>query len=193
MFLSFKNKNIVKSTYHTIISFACLVFMLLYSSNLSAQETTLKPGDKIRVSAPGFLFQKKMSLVDLNTTFLIGKGDTIFQVPRSSISRLEVITEDKRNAGKGALIGSGAGFLITVATVAVATDGPHCSGSSLTEGECAYYWAAVGGATISGALVGALIGHFIRSDKWERVDPGRLRLEIVWPKGEAGIGLVYLL
>ena len=104
-------------------------------------------------------------------TVMTQDGQTLYQVPMSSITNLEVSMGRRRNAGKGFGFGLGLGltFLIVVRTTDSGAPGPGRGAALIIIG--------VGGA-ISLCLLSTLIGVATKSEKWVEVPPQRLNLSI---------------
>ena len=112
-------------------------------------------------------------------TVMTQDGQTLYQVPMSSITNLEVSMGRRRNAGKGFGFGLGLGltFLIVVRTTDSGAPGPGRGAALIIIG--------VGGA-ISLCLLSTLIGIATKYEKWVEVSPQRLNLSIA-PTPEKGL------
>jgi hypothetical protein len=85
------------------------------------------------------------------------KGGGPVQVPLEAVTSLAVKTGTKRNLGRGAAIGLGAGVVFFVGVAA--TEEGNASGDIVA--------LAFGVIAGSGALIGALIGLSVETDQWE--------------------------
>lgn len=139
-----------------------------------AQVSSIEKGDKIRVTAPGELTGRSIGIL----TYVTGDSlyfmhrDSTINVSLASLSRLEVSTGQKRFAGRGALIGAGS-LGLTLGLVMMSTD-ETCSSDDewcmdLFSGSDAFKLGFVAGA-LMGGLGGAIIGHFIKRDRWEKIE-----------------------
>ncbi len=184
---------------------AAFVLALLASAAVAGAESVahsptgpaLKVGDRIRLrggadggKTVGSL-EGTLTAVDERSLTLAPRGGASgtprIQFPRASLSSLEVAQGRHGHAVAGALIGMAAG----AATGAILGDSgpavscpvpPHpCGGSSLKWG-----YALFGG--LVGIPVGALAGHFIRTERWTKVDPRSLKVTVAPPPG-GGVGI----
>ena len=150
-----------------------LLFFTIYLV-AEAQVTGIEKGDKIRVTAPGELIGKRTGIVtDITGDSLrFMHRDSTINISLASLSRLEVSTGQKRFAGRGALIGAGS-LGLTLGLVMMSTD-ENCSSD---EGWCidlfsrsdSFKLGLVSGALLGG-VSGAIIGHFIIRDRWEKIE-----------------------
>ena len=102
-------------------------------------------------------------------TVMTQDGQTLYQVPMSSISSLEVSMGQRRNTGKGLAIGIGLGLTVLIVTTHIVSPG-------IGAGEIVVL--AGGGGVVSLCLLSTLIGASTKSDKWVEVPPQRLSLSI---------------
>ena len=126
---------------------------------------------KVRVKA---IYKKRITgrLVNMTQdTLVIQSGHTFFQVPRSSISNLEVSIGKRRNTGKGFKIGLGAG--IGMAILINVSDG----GGGDLEGLVKALATAVIVPPI--IVIPTLIGAMTKSDNWVEVSPQNFNLSLV--------------
>jgi hypothetical protein len=96
-------------------------------------------------------------------TPVLAVGERTRSFPRAAVTRLDISTGRKSNAGTGALTGSllGAGLgAFALGTSAVCRD----EGVGTT---CAVVGGAAGG--VAGLLIGAIIGAASKSDRWQAV------------------------
>jgi hypothetical protein len=136
------------------------------------------PGDRVRVTTPD------RGRYDGIVQAIPGDFLTVdtLTVPGASITRLEVHRGRKGHALLGAAIGSVAlGAAGVAAAIGFCGGGFGCS----DEGEAV---AGAGGAgVVAGALLGALTGSFIKTDRWEDVPLDRLRAGVVPERDGFGI------
>ena len=137
---------------------------------------------KVRFKAPSF--QKKRIVGEVvkmtqDTLFIRYAGRTFLEVPLSSISNLEVSLGQRRNTGKGLVIGLGiSAGLALMALVGSSQSGNPNSGSlwsasNETKASLTLYYL---GIPLTAATT--LIGAAIKSEKWVAVPPQRLNLSI---------------
>ena len=136
---------------------------------------------KVRIKAPSISKRRIIGDVVKMTqdTLLIRKGRTFLEVPMSSISNFEVNLGKQRNADKGFKIGLGLGLAVLV-PVAVADYSTESKWQGLATFTIAVY------ISLPIAVLSALIGAGIESDKWVEVSPQRLDLSIA-PTPEKGL------
>jgi hypothetical protein len=150
----------------TTLLAASLLIGLISTGHAQAATTTLAPGTRVRVHQG--IESLTGTLVSLDSAgLLIATGKDTVTAPRASITALEVSTGTKSHAGKGALIGLGAG-LVTGVVVGIAASGSD-NGDFLdfSSGEWAVGVGLAGAAIGTG--VGAIVGAGIHSDTWAPV------------------------
>lgn len=156
--------------YHCIFLF--MIFSSLSISQVYAQIGGLKEGDRVRVTAPAIQTGKiKGTVSSLSPDILaVSNSDTTIFIPNTAICELEISRGKKRNTGKGAIIGavSGAVFLgvLSVATNEPCKENEWCF-IELSTGEALGFGAFLG--ALGGGLNGAIIGTFIKTDRWKEV------------------------
>jgi len=99
--------------------------------------------------------------------------------PRAGVTGVEASLGRHGHAGTGALVGLLAGGLVGAGA------GSSCSGDFLCPG-------AGGGALLlggTGLLFGALVGVFVRSERWESVYPERLGVTVLNTRRGLGVGV----
>ena len=142
---------------------------------------------KVRFKAPSLtkkrIVRKKRIVGEvvkmIRDTLFIREGSTFLEVPMSSISNLEVSLGQRRNTGKGLVIGLGiSAGLALMALVGSSQSGDPNSGSlwaasNEAKGALSLYYL---GIPLTAATT--LIGAAIKSDKWVAVPPQRLNLSI---------------
>lgn len=136
----------------------------------------LGPGVRVRVSVAASRDSLKGTVQSLDQAVLsvISDDRQLVRIPRTSITRLETAWGRKGNARKGLLIGGLVGLGSGILVCAIGTERTdfddvihdfddvyydECDGA----GEWAGYVFA--GTAVWGGI-GALIGHFIKSDRW---------------------------
>jgi hypothetical protein len=175
---------------------ALLLFLLATSATGSAlaQDTTaasgqgeisqtpssVKVGDKVRVSGPTLPQQQSVGVVKIiNADSIVLERDSYpksVAVPVDSVSKLEVTHGKKRHTG----LGIGLGIIVGAVAFGVAAsgsvdeqpcEGAGCVANALAAGlaEPAIVTGAVVGGALLGGLLGGIIGHTAASDKWETV------------------------
>ena len=142
---------------------------------VQAQATDLAVDARVRVTAPRHHFNRDIATV----TEL--RGDSIVLASRmgtravalGNVTRLDVSTGTRRNVRRGALIGLGVGALFGLTMTDEAMD--DCSDELLlcpipaTDGEMEVAGALVSG--LAGAAIGAVVGAFVRTERWENRTP----------------------
>ena len=125
---------------------------------------------KVRLKAPSLTKKRIVGEVVKMTqdTLLIREGRTFLEVPMSSISNFEVSFGQRRNAGKGLLIGLG---LLNVFAAIAAPDFENIPPGEYT----GIVWGAAG---LSIVALSTLMGTIIKSEKWVEVSPQHLNLSI---------------
>jgi hypothetical protein len=150
---------------------------------ISSQELPpLKPGDRIRATAPTLSPSPLVGTVvafEANS-LMVQRGTGTRRLSLASLTRLEM-SQGRRShaalgAGIGLLVGAGVGAVIGSGCKAIIV--PVSS-----EGGCIAVGAAViGGA---GALVGAVTGALVRTERWAEVPLDRLRVSFTSDRGGA--------
>ena len=150
---------------------------------ISSQELPpLKPGDRIRATAPTLSPSPLVGTVvafEANS-LMVQRGTGTRRLSLASLTRLEM-SQGRRShaalgAGVGLLVGAGVGAVIGSGCKAIIV--PVSS-----EGGCIAVGAAViGGA---GALVGAVTGALVRTERWAEVPLDRLRVSFTSDRGGA--------
>ncbi|MDE0396862.1 MAG: hypothetical protein OXL96_03555 [Candidatus Poribacteria bacterium] len=126
---------------------------------------------KVRVQAPSVLKRRTVGrLVKMKQdTLVIQGGRRFYEVPRSSISKLEISIGQHKNTDKGLLIGLGLGTAILLAGVIEDREpGPPLALST--------FMGLIGGSVA--CLISTAIGATKKSDKWVEVSPQRLNLSL---------------
>ena len=142
----------------------------------------LKPGDRIRATAPTFSPGPLVgTVVAFEAESLMVQGGTrTWRLSRASLTGLDVSQGRRSHAGLGAgiglLVGAGVGALIGSGCDVI--EGPVSS-----EAGCIAIGAAVFGG--AGALVGAVTGALVRTERWAEVPLDRLRVGFTSDGGRA--------
>jgi hypothetical protein len=167
-----------------------VVLFLLLPGLAVAQPPQLAPGQQVRATAREFGLVRAPATIEAvaGDTLVLRAGATRL-VPLASVERLEVRTGRRSHW----LLGGGVGFVVGAGvTYAVLSSGGStalCNRSqnqdAMSTGECLGL-AAAGG--VVGAGLGALVGAFIKSDRWEDVAPDRFRLGLA-PRPTGGLTL----
>jgi len=151
----------------------------------------LGPGVRVRLSvaASRDLLKGTVQALDQRVLSVISDDHQLVQVPRASITRIETGWGRKGNARKGliigGLIGVGGGLLVC------GTDDEHPfdgRGTNLDTCDGAGEWITLPlltGAAYGG--LGALIGHFIKSDRWVELPLDKVRMSV--GPSRRGLGL----
>ena len=148
----------------------------------------LGPGVRVRLSVAASRDRLTGTVQSLDDRLLsvISDDHQLVQVARGSVTRLETGWGRKRNARKGLVIGAatgaGLGVLVCAAnsTDVYGTASDSCDGAGEWLGVTLVSAAAYGG-------IGALIGHFIKSDRWIEMPIAKVQVSL-GPSGR-GLGL----
>jgi len=152
-------------------SLSLLVVVALLSGVASALTTTLKLQDQVvRITAP-LLFKGevkgRVSAVTGDTLvmerFLKGESNYV-RVLFSEITRCRVKDGTRPNTLAGALIGLGVGGAVTSA-VTLANDFADDKAATIALG------------TAGGAILGGIVGALVKSDRWQELPIGSLRID----------------
>ncbi len=154
------------------------------------QSATLAPGARIRVTAPNDNLKRHVSTVTevRGDSIVMSSSTGSRTVALSNVTALDVSTGKRRNVGRYALIGLGAGALLGVAAFSEAKgdcddDLGFCP-IPLSDEQVV----AAGGflAATAGLLAGAVVGALHQTDRWEK-HPG-IRASVA-PSGSGGFTL----
>ncbi len=114
-----------------------------------------------------------MSL-DVNQLTLNSEArDSSLVLPLASLTKLEVSRGQKSRADKGARIGLGTGVAAGVVTALAVCADNSCDGYT---GLAVLIFGA--GGALGGVLIGAVIGSFIQTDRWETVPLDRISVSL---------------
>ncbi|HKQ20240.1 MAG TPA: hypothetical protein VJW75_10895 [Candidatus Eisenbacteria bacterium] len=127
---------------------------------------------------------------DDDVVIRVGSPATELAVPVNSVRRIEVSLGRHGRAGRGALIGLGAGALGGALAGLIVCSGGNCESSGIT-GETGLVTMVLGlGGAVVGTGVGALTGSLIRSERWRTVELHDLPYgEGLSPEGGLRLGL----
>ncbi|HEY6852630.1 MAG TPA: hypothetical protein VI139_00170 [Gemmatimonadales bacterium] len=149
-------------------------------SRMPVQDTTpLAAGQRVRVMAPA------VSPTPIVGAFARLAGDTLvvetpasaWRIPRGSVTRIDASRGMQSHTGQGALIGGVLGAGVT----ALALGNSSLCADLEAQGTCAAIGAGAGG--LAGLLLGAAIGSYHKSERWERVPANALRVTLA-PGGD---------
>jgi hypothetical protein len=129
-------------------------------------------GDRIRLKAPGVADRAiigRLLRADRSALAVTRDDGSVVDVLRSAIQELEVARGRRSQATKGAAIGAAAG---AGALLAAAVGG----GCDSDDPRCVIYPVVLG--AVIGGLVGAGIGAMVKTDRWVKVDPGRVKVAV---------------
>ena len=150
----------------------------------NAMQRFMTHNAKVRFKAPSLSKSRIVGEVVKMTqdTLLIREGRTFLEVPMSSISNFEASLGQRRNAGKGFMIGLGLGYAVVV-TAAIADS--NSNDEIILPNE----WPGIPLETIAFlpiVVLSTLMGTIIKSEKWVEVSPQHLNLSIA-PTPEKGL------
>ena len=137
------------------------------------EEGPVEPGARVRVTAPDLGINKYTGVLEgvVGDTLAV---DTL-RLPLASVTRFEVHSGRKSRVGRGALIGAAIG-VGSGAVLGAIVESESCG---LFGGEpCPVEGAAKGAIILGGlgALVGTVVGALTKTDRWEAVPLGRIRV-----------------
>ncbi len=162
---------------------------LLPTQRARGQDALFEAGARVRVRAvdagafagstgSGTRFVGHLARIAGDSLWIqVGSTDgPLVSIDRANIHELEISDGRKRNPGKGALWGAGVGLGLGVLAVAALDDCTMGHGSfwfDFCEGE---EDVLILGSIAAGAAWGALVGLFIKSERWVAVPPAALTL-----------------
>jgi hypothetical protein len=133
-------------------------------------------GSRVRISAPSLVkgdhIQGVIAAIDGDSATVSTESGVPVVVAREAVGSFEVSIGRKRNTLKGAAIGAVVGAALGFA---MHVDPQNCgmnSPNACSRGE------AIGIGTLGGAAWGAIIGAFVKSDRWVHVPLERWRVDI---------------
>jgi hypothetical protein len=152
------------------------------------------PGVRVRIAVATARDRLKGTVQALDDRFLsvISDDHQLVQVPRSSITALETGWGRRGNARKGLWIGAivgASGGLLACAASTDEEDWPFDGGDGVcNDGD----WVAVPAvaAAVYGGI-GALIGHFIKTDRWMQVPLDKVRVSLTTPPRGLGVAISF--
>ena len=169
---------------------AALAVLAMLSGTERARADEIAPvaaGTRVRLTtagATGFMGTAQGTLIRLAPGTL-GVVDeergAIVAVPDANVIRVQTSPGRRRHARTGFLIGAAVG----VGAVLLSTSDPEADCGLEVHQPCTSGlragWAAFGGALYGG--IGALIGHFVRTETWTDVPVGRIHLAVGLERG----------
>ena len=152
-----------------------------------ASTTPPVEGDRIRLNAPGvgdLPIIGRLLAADQSALAVTRDDGSVVNVPRSAIQELEIARGRRSHAKKGAIIGAAAGAGLLLASYAVSDD--DCD----SDARCGIYPVVLGAAFAAiGGLVGAGIGKMFKTDRWVKVDLGRVKVSVAPSVAPSGRGV----
>jgi hypothetical protein len=149
----------------SILLIACLTGPIL------AQSRGVALGDRVRVLAPKAGYPSLTGTVVSTTPDVIGLtpdgSTTEIAVERSQIQKLSLSVATRRNTAKAAFAGA---LLFGGGAIWFGPKAPTREAPGIEVGRGSTKNVVIGAAV--GASLGALIGHFVRSDTWIAISPG---------------------
>lgn len=167
------------------------VLVLAPLTDALAQELPLRPGRRVRVTAPTIGIKKQAATFDaLRGDMLVVVADSTMDFPLASVTRLDVYAgrqgHARRGAGIGFLAGVSVGGVIGYFYCTAGTG--DCLDSSSDQGAELQLIGPLAIGAVAGTLLGAAVGALIKTDKWEQVPLDRLRVSVVPTRSGFGIG-----
>jgi hypothetical protein len=156
------------------------ILVLAPFSDAIAQEVSLEPGQRVRITAPDLGINQQAATFDaLDGGVLTVTADSTMRCPLSDVTRLDV----HRGQRGHTLLGGGVGFLVG-GLVGVAVEAAACwaTGEHSTCIDNGYVLFGGIGAAL-GTGWGLAVGSVVRTDKWEEVPLDRLRVSVVPQRG----------
>jgi hypothetical protein len=167
------------------LCFLATLAVLTSGSLAMAQESAdLAPGARIRVTAPGagrVQVVGNILTLDEKAITIVNDGQPV-KVPRELITRLEVSWGRKRHVLPALLIGAAVGGLLGAAS-------PLCSSDLYGQTTCLSRGELIGYGIAGGAGTGAIVGAFVKSDKWVELPVDRFRVSLGPGLDGRGVGL----
>jgi len=159
-----------------------VMIAMLVAAPGSVSAQTVAEGSRVRVKTSDSKVVGTLTETTDEELALRLENGSLVRIPLTTIERLEVSRGKKGNAGKGLLIGLGAGVLLGWAG---ANTGCNEKGflSSLDNIGCASGQAA--GGFLVGLVGGVVAGALVKTERWKKVDSGP-QITLTLPK--RGIG-----
>jgi hypothetical protein len=171
-----------------------LVSLLLLPAGARAQDSpegALTVGSKVRFDAPSAIRGTVQGTVmQMDDTYLLvsTESHTPFKVARQAITRLEVTVGRQRRARKGLIVGAIVGAAM-VAVIAASSVESFCSpGQTLEQCRTDRSTVLAVGIPVT-ALEGALVGHFVKTDRWSSVPVEKVRFSLAPKVQRDGVGV----
>jgi hypothetical protein len=157
-----------------------LLAFLLPRTLVHAQGSTVPPGTRVRVQLPCGATDTGRPCGTVVGRLLAPTGDSLLLEDAHGVTRrIDLATGSRveRSAGyrRHTLLGLGLGTLVGLGTGALLYSG--CTTGGEDDGFCGFYYL---GAVPAGAVVGAVVGALIRTERWEAVSAPATTLH-VWP------------
>ena len=185
------------------INIVLVVALLLIAAPSFAQVARVRPNDRVRVSTVGDrTVGKVVSIGEMLVVRVIHKapvvthvgyrahlassGETLVEIPLSTVTKLEKSGGRKRNALNGALTGLLVGGAAGVLTGFAAGDDEPGTFIAFTAGEKATLGGVLLGGT--GLVVGAVAGALMRTEKWDSVPLNWVQVGF-GPQRKGGFGM----
>lgn len=145
-----------------------LAGLLLLAAPLCAQQAELRPGARVRLSAPGTLAGQQTGTVLERST-----DSLLFATPNGTPTRLALAALERvevsrgRSRSRGALKGTawGAGIGIGLGLISVAA-GNECSA---LDSVCPTDTELVTSTIVGSAVIGVIIGAIVGSESWQKL------------------------
>lgn len=142
-------------------------------------------GSKVRLRTTTVQRALRGTVVDMDErSLVVSDRHRPVRVSREDITRLEVSTGRRGQAIKGMAIGAAIGG----GTFAVISRDEYCADYDPGE-ECPSRAEMVATGLLGGALWGALIGHFLKTERWGAVTLDRAQVRVTPSRARGGVGL----
>jgi hypothetical protein len=166
-----------------IASLTAMLFLATPTGLLAQRDLPVRPGDRVRLSAPSHGVERLEGTVIslMPDTIVVDRGEPL-ALPISSLTRLAVSRDGKSRTRAGATVGFWAGA-VAGAAIGVASAGPsNPLSSDPNEAAGLFVGSALAGGVV-GLGLGALIGSTIKVHRWEAVPLHRVRVHVVANRG----------
>ena len=168
-----------------------LVLLVFAPGRAPAQEAAALPlGVRVRISTANGEVVGTLARLRDDTVGVVPEGETLqLAVPLAELDALEVSRGRFRRTGRGAVIGLGTGLTLGVVTAVALCGDDRCESSGGEWTGVAVGLLGLGGA-VTGLGLGALIGSFIRQEKWREVSITWIQAGVMpLPRGRLGLSL----